>query len=146
MIRAAVTGDATLLLGLMREVYAFEHLTFDESRARSALARLLDDASLGRVFLVEEGGEPAGYVVVAFGYSLEFHGRDAFVDELFLRPAFRARGLGREVVRFVEEQCRQAKVTALHLEVERKNRAAQEFYRRLGFQDHDRYLMTRWLS
>lgn len=87
----------------------------------------------------------AGYVVVAFGYSLEFHGRDAFVDELFLRPAFRGRSLGREVLRFVEEQCRAAGVTALHLEVERKNTAAQEFYRRLGFQDHDRYLMTRWL-
>jgi ribosomal protein S18 acetylase RimI-like enzyme len=37
-------------------------------------------------------------------------------------------------------------VTALHLEVERKNKAAQEFYRRIGFQDHDRYLMTRWIE
>jgi diamine N-acetyltransferase len=146
VIRPAIPGEATLILCLMREFYAFEHLTFDETRAGAALARLLDDASLGRVFLVEEEGEAAGYVVVAFGYSLEFHGRDAFVDELFLRPAFRARGLGREVLRFVEEHCRRDKITALHLEVERKNTAAQEFYRRLGFQDHDRYLMTRWLS
>jgi diamine N-acetyltransferase len=146
VIRTAAIEDAPLLLGLMREFYAFEHLTFDETRARAALVRLLDDASLGRVFLVEEDGGPAGYVVLAFGYSLEFHGRDAFVDELFLRPAFRGRGLGREFLRFVEEQCRQFGVTALHLEVERKNKAAQEFYRRLGFQDHDRYLMTRWLA
>ena len=34
----------------MREFYAFEHLTFDESRARGALGRLLEDAALGRVF------------------------------------------------------------------------------------------------
>ena len=38
-----------------------------------------------------------------------------------------------------------AGVSALHLEVERQNEAAQGFYRRLGFKDHDRYLMTRWL-
>ena len=146
MIRAAVPEDAPQLLGLMREFYAFEHITFDESRARTALARLLDDATLGRVFLIEEDGERAGYVVVAFGYSLEFHGRDAFVDELFLRPSFRGRGLGREVLRFVEDHCRASGVTALHLEVERKNTAAQEFYRRIGFHDHDRYLMTRWIK
>lgn len=39
--------------------------------------------------------------------------------------------------------CREAGVSALHLEVARKNTAAQGFYRRLGFEDHDRYLMTR---
>ena len=146
MIRAARPEDAPLLLGLMREFYAFEHLTFDETRARGALVRLLDDASLGRAFLVVEQGEIAGYVVLAFGYSLEFHGRDAFVDELFLRPAFRGQGRGREVFAFLEELCHQSGVTALHLEVERKNRGAQDFYRRLGFLDHDRYLMTRSIS
>ena len=143
MIRTAGPGEAPLVLGLMREFYAFEHLTFDETRARTALARLLADPSLGRVFLIVEENEVAGYVVLAFGYSLEFHGRDAFVDELFLRPAFRGRGLGRDVLAFVEQQCREQGVSALHLEVERKNTGAQAFYRRLGFEDHDRYLMTR---
>jgi len=36
-------------------------------------------------------------------------------------------------------------VKALHLEVERTNTAAQAFYRKIGFKDHSRYLMTKWL-
>jgi ribosomal protein S18 acetylase RimI-like enzyme len=34
----------------------------------------------------------------------------------------------------------------LHLEVERANTAAQGVYRRAGFKDHDRYLLTKWLD
>jgi ribosomal protein S18 acetylase RimI-like enzyme len=78
--------------------------------------------------------------------SLEFGGRDAFIDELYVRPAYRGQGIGTKVLKFADEVCRSAGVQALHLEVERKNVKAQTFYRKVGFQDHDRYLMTRWIA
>ena len=69
-----------------------------------------------------------GYLVVAFGYSLEFRGRDAFVDELYVAPTHRGRGLGREALRVAEPCCLEAGVRALHLEVRPGNARARGLY------------------
>jgi ribosomal protein S18 acetylase RimI-like enzyme len=37
-------------------------------------------------------------------------------------------------------------VSAVHLEVDRGNDPAFELYRRVGYEDHDRFLMTKWLN
>jgi len=46
---------------------------------------------------------------------------------------------------FVEQRAQELGVTAIHLEVDRGNKPAQGLYRRTGYVDHDRYLMTKWL-
>jgi ribosomal protein S18 acetylase RimI-like enzyme len=101
---------------------------------------------LGHVWLIDEGGAPAGYAVMTLGYSLEFGGRDAFVDELYIRPAYRRRGLGRRAVEVVATYCRDTGVQALHLEVGRENEAAQALYRQAGFADRRHWLLTRRLD
>src|SRR5688572_19196528 len=103
--RQAGPGQQEQLFDLVREFYAYEGLDLDERRGRAALARLLADDSLGRTWLIENGAEAAGYLVLTFGYSLEFHGRDAFVDELFLREAYRGQGIGRRAIAVAEEAC-----------------------------------------
>ena len=130
----------------MREYYVQDRLPFDEPMARSALEGLLGDPSLGRLWLILDGVEAIGYVVLTLGYSLEYHGRDAFLDELFVRASHRGMGVGKATMRFVEMACRDLGVRALHLEVERANVTAQNLYRQAGFQDHDRYLMTKRLK
>jgi GNAT superfamily N-acetyltransferase len=142
----AAASDAALLVPLLREFYAYDHISFDEPEARRALAQLLGDARLGRVYLIRVADELIGYFVLTFGFSLEFKGRDAFVDELFLRAEFRGRGIGTHALAVAEETCRAENVRALHLEVERANAGAQEVYRRAGFKDHDRYLLTKWIE
>lgn len=141
----AEAADIEMLVVFMRDFYEHEALRFDESSARRALAQLLANPALGRVFLLSSEGEMVGYTVLTFGFSLEFHGRDAFVDELYLRADYRGRGLGKQALDFLTEVCRAEGLAALHLEVERANTVAQEVYRKQGFQDHDRYLLTRWL-
>ena len=87
-----------------------------------------------------------GYVVLTLGYSLEYHGMDAFVDELYVAPNERGHGLGKRALALVETGCRKLGVRALHLEVEQNKLAAQELYRKWGFSDHRRYLMTKVLT
>jgi len=141
----AGAADAEQLIEFMREFYEFEHLAFDEPSARSALLQILADVSLGRVWLIKADGVAAGYVVLTLGFSLEFHGRDAFLDELYIRERLRGRGIGKRAIEFIEGACRASGVKALRLEVERANAHAQAVYRKSGFKDHDRYLMTRWI-
>jgi len=143
--KAAEPGDADALLSMMRGLYEHDEPPFDEGRARAALAQLLDEEAYGLAYLILLGGEVAGYVVLTFGFSLEFGGRDAFVDELYVREEFRGRGAGGAALRFAEEVCRGRGVRALHLEVERANARAEALYRRAGFVAHDSRLMTRRL-
>jgi ribosomal protein S18 acetylase RimI-like enzyme len=144
--RVADGRDADTLLAMMRWLYEHERIAFDEAAARAALAQLLADDSFGVAHLILLGGEVAGYLVLTFGFSLEFGGRDAFVDELFVKDEFRGHGAGKAALGFAAEVCRARGVRALHLEVERANEAAQGIYRKAGFVDHDRYLLTKWLS
>jgi diamine N-acetyltransferase len=144
--RMAVESDAELLLEFMRAYYAFDGHGFDREKARAALLALLRDASLGRVWLVLDGDVAVGYAVLCFGYSLEWLGRDAFVDEFYLREEYRGRGWGRKTMAFLEHSAREAGVRALHLEVVGKNTAALGIYRRLGFREHESTFLSKWLA
>jgi ribosomal protein S18 acetylase RimI-like enzyme len=142
----AQRSDTDLLLQFMREYYEFDHLPFDEQVARAALEKLLNDASLGRVWLIHYEDEAVGYLVLTLGYSLEYGGRDAFIDEVYIRASHRGRGIGGRALVFAQDMCRSLGVRALHLEVERTNTNAQGVYRKAGFIDHDRYLMTKQIA
>ncbi|WP_242033238.1 GNAT family N-acetyltransferase [Coleofasciculus sp. FACHB-129] len=144
--KLAEKSDSETLVEFIREFYKFEHLNFDESIVRKALAKILHDDSLGRVWLIQHDDKAIGYIVLTFGYSLEFRGRDAFIDELYIRESYRGQGVGMSLIQFIESVCPSLGIQALHLEVERKNTAAQNLYRKVGFKDHDRYLMTKWIA
>jgi len=144
--KVASSSDTELLLALMREFNEHERIEFVEQDVRRALAQILSDESLGRVWLIESGSERAGYFILTLGFSLEFKGRDAFVDELYLRAEFRGRGFGQRALEVAEADCRELGVRALHLEVEHGNATAHELYRRFGFKEHDRHLMTKWVE
>jgi diamine N-acetyltransferase len=113
--RLAEEADAETLLRFMTEYYAFDGHDFDGLKAQVALRALLRHANLGRAWLILDGGGPVGYVVLCFGYSLEWLGRDAYVDEFYLQEEYRGRGWGRRTMEFVEEAARAAEVRTLHL-------------------------------
>lgn len=144
--RLATDQDAEIILAMMREYYAYDGHAFDEDRARSALLTFLRESSFGRAWLICDETVPVGYVVLTLGYSLEYLGRDAFLDEFYLRESHRARGWGRLTLDFVEEQARASGVRSIHLEVVRPNSHAKEFYRRNGYVDHQHSLMSKWIE
>jgi len=144
--RPAAPADTDLLVGLMRGLYEHERLDLDEQVARNGLAQLLADESLGHVWLIEAGSEVAGYIVVTYGFSLEYHGRDALIDEFFLLEKWRGHDLGRHTLKFVAGFCRAEGIRAIHLAVDHANVRAQSVYQRFGFVAHERFLMTKWLD
>lgn len=143
--RIATASDLPPILALHREFYEHEGYPFDEIRSMRALRQLAGDASLGRVLVIEDGGRAAGYVVITFGYSIEFGGRNAFVDELYVTPSSRGKGLGTEALDAAEQVSAEAGVLALHLEVEFTNVDAKRLYARRGWFEHTRQLMTKRL-
>lgn len=144
--RVAQPSDIEILLPLLRDFYEYDHHHFDEGVVRTALAEFLNDDSLGQAWLILTGDIIVGYTVLTFGYSLDYGGRDAFVDEIFIRENQRGRGIGRQTFAFMETWGRNHGLKAIHLEVERANHQARAIYQALGFEEQDQYLMTCWLG
>ena len=141
--RTATAADLPTLVELQRDFYAHEEIVFHADAALQAMQTLLADASLGRMLVIEDEGAIAGYAVIMFSFSLEFRGRSALLDELYVVPHARGRGLGSGVLRVVEETCAGENVQVLQLEVNRTNLRAQELYQRNGFFDRGNHLLSK---
>lgn len=141
-MRPAVPEDIPLLVTLMTDFYSETATPLDTQRAADAFAAVVADDRLGHVWLIQAENEDVGYVVVTFSYSMEFGGRNAFLDDLFIRAAFRGAGLGTAALKEVRAFCADRDVRALHLETGRDNAAAQALYRSAGFKVTDRQLLT----
>ncbi|HKS29631.1 MAG TPA: GNAT family N-acetyltransferase [Pyrinomonadaceae bacterium] len=134
--RRATADDIPLLVELMREFYGESPYPLDEDWAAESFRALLRDDSLGAAWIVYEGAEPAGHVVMTMKFSMEYGGLDAYIDDLFIRAAYRRRGLGRALLRALFDECERRKALAVHVEVGEDNVAANELYRSYGLEPY----------
>jgi diamine N-acetyltransferase len=141
-VMRADPGDLARLIALMTEFYAEADFALDPARAAAAFQPLLDGSELGQVWLLRADGTAVGYVALTFCWSLEFGGRCAYVDDLFVRRDFRRHGLGTAAMQRVRAECEAVGVRAIHVEVAHDNDAAQSVYRTAGLNQVDRQLLT----
>lgn len=142
----AQPSDAPKVLALVARFHDEAAFDTDDAHRAAAIAPLLEGSPYGAVYIVGPRLAPIGYGVITFGWSVEFGGKDAFVDELFLRPSVRGRGIGRDLLQALSVTLAEAGVRAIHLEVEHDNEAALKLYARAGFVARKTYgLMSRRL-
>jgi ribosomal protein S18 acetylase RimI-like enzyme len=145
-VREARREDVPALVAMMDEFYAEAAFTLDRAEAHASFETLLSDPRLGSVQLVEDKGEVVGYLVVALVFAMEHGGITAVVDDFFMRPAWRGRGLGTAALAHVRSACLARGVRAMRVEVGHDNAAAQAVYRHNGFATVDHRLMTAVLA
>ncbi len=146
-ITQATTVDLETLLEMMCHMQLDDpwEEPFHEPTVRSNLAELLQNPVFGVIYIVREDSSPIGYLVICFDYSLEYRGKGAWIDELFVEPSHRGKGNGTQLLDLAEHVSREHHAKVLHLEVNHGNPAI-ELYRRRGFTDHHRYLMSKPLD
>lgn len=140
--REAVAADEPAVLALLEAFYVEDHIAFESTRVRRAFRELVADAALGRVFLLGDAAGLRGYLVLTFGFSLEFGGRFVLLDELYLAPSLRGQGWGQHSLAFAESWARAQGVSALRLELNHANTRARALYLKSGFTDDCRDLFT----
>ena len=129
-LHLATPDDAEKLLPLVTALHAEQGFDTDLEHRAEAIAPLLEGSPHGAVWMIGPRKAPVGYIVVTFGWSVEYGGLDAIVDEVYIRPAVRRRGMGSEALNEI----------ALHLEVDRGDDDAQRFYTRGRFKARDGYM------
>jgi len=67
----------------------------------------------------------------------------AYIEGLYLKPEYRHRGLGKEVIELLRSWCRERSFSELATDAQLANEAAQRFYRAAGFQETDRVVEFR---
>src|SRR5512143_2680335 len=142
-LQPATPDRIPVLLHWMRDFYAHEKIPFAPAVSEPVLRELLARSELGRVLEIVADARPVGYAVLAVGFSLEFGGRSAFLDELYVEPAWRGRGIGAIALGLLQEASRELGARSLALEVGLDNPGAERLYRREGFTSNGRQLMTR---
>ncbi len=139
----ATTSDSEDILDMMDAFNAIDGYPFDRTTRSENLHEFLQNDQLGRLWMIRHQDQVIGYVVIAFGFSFEYGGRDAFIDELFISDDFRNKGIGKKTMDHIAAQAPKLGVNAIHLEVEGHNTNASRLYLSKGYQGNHRMLLTK---
>jgi GNAT superfamily N-acetyltransferase len=142
-----VTADSIgRVLPFMSRLYGQDHLDYDPARARRVSEWLIANSDCGGLWLIDSEGVEVGYFALTVCVSIEFHGRFAMLDELYIDESARGRSIGPQAIAFASQWAQARHYKALRLEVADENAHAQHVYKKSGFNLHsDRRLMTKWL-
>jgi len=136
-------GSPDHLDRLMPLVAAFHEeagIKSTQEQRHAGIAPLLDGIPHGCAYLIGPPRAPIGYIVITFGWSVEFGGLDAIIDELYIRPGVRGRGIASEALIALPRALAGGGLRAIHLEVDKTNAKALKLYQRAGFATRDNYL------
>ena len=128
------------LIALVTAFHVEEGIELTDEARRAGVAPLLEGIPYGAAYLIGPPRAPIGYIVITFGWSVEFGGLDAIIDELYIRPGVRGRGIASEALIALPRALAGGGLRAIHLEVDRTNAAAKKLYHRAGFQARENYI------
>jgi len=137
-LRAATPDDVPLLLSFIREMAEFERLTVSATEA-SLRDALFGEAAAARALLVFTSGEPIGYATYFFSFTSMMGRRAFWLDDLFVAPAFRGKGLGKALMAHLAGIAAQNQCARFEWIVLDWNTPAIEFYKALGAE-----MLTDW--
>ena len=94
--------------------------------------QLRNNPAKGRILILEEEGRVVGYAILIFYWSNEYGGDILHIDELYVKPEHRGRGIA---TTFLKQLHNKSHAVALELEVTPPNKEALQYYKRLGFKE-----------
>ena len=132
-IRRARPGEAGLVLSFVRELAEYENLLHEVEATEATIGEALFGSN-PRLFceIAEWDGEPAGFAVWFNNFST-FSGRSGiYLEDLFVRPAFRGNGIGKALLACLADMCLSNGWVRLQWSVLDWNTPSIEFYKSLG--------------
>lgn len=142
----ATVKEVPEILKMMEQFNSIDNYPFDKTLVKANLFKFIADQNLGQAWVIKSDNLIIGYIILAFGFSFEHGGRDAFIDELFLKTEYRQKGIGNLAMDFIQEEAQRLEVKVVHLEVERHNQGGTKLYKEKGYKDNGRILLSKKTS
>ena len=141
-LRPAVRGDVPLILRFIRELAEYER---EPQAAVATEADLLRDGfgpePRFQAVIAEWGGEPVGFAFYFFNYSTWQGRRGLYLEDLFVRPTHRGKGIGRALLVHLARIAVRENCGRFQWQVLDWNEPALQFYEALGAR-----IMKEWLT
>ena len=132
--------DAATIAALIRELAAYERLEHEVEGTPADFERhLFGPEPVAAVILAEVAGEPVGFALYFANFSTFRARPGVYLEDLFVRPAHRGRGIGRALIAAVAQVAVARGAGRLEWAVLNWNTPAIDFYRTLGARP-----MTEW--
>ena len=146
MIGAARTEDLVPILQLLRTQLEEHDIVLTPQALETATRGLLEDHTRGQILAARIDGELVGVAVISFLWTLEHGGPAAWLDEVYVEPARRGLGIGKQLIEAAMQVARDNGCIALDLEVDAGHEAAERLYERMEFRRHRRVRWVRMLD
>jgi GNAT superfamily N-acetyltransferase len=144
-IEHAKMSDCEEIEKLIAEYHSSEGLTPIKERIAWAVDQQLRDPAMGLLLVVRDEGAILGVTLAVYTPSAEL-GRVMTVNDFFVRPNHRRKGVGRQLVKQLTKECKRMKIDEIGLEVLHGNKTAASFWEAVGFEPADRFLFRRKLG
>jgi GNAT superfamily N-acetyltransferase len=143
-LRPAVPSDASLILALVRELAEYER---EPDAVRATEQDILRDGFGAtprfQCVIAEWKGKPAGFALFFYNYSTWEGRAGLYLEDLYVRPPFRKRGIGRALFQYLAKRAVDESLTRLVWQVLDWNQPAVEFYEAVGARHASGWLTMR---
>lgn len=144
VIRPAVREDAGQILTFIRELAEYERLAHEVVADEAGLAaRLFGDRPYAEALIAEVDGTPAGFALFFHNFSTFVGKPGLYLEDLFVRPAFRGLGLGKRLMVRLARIAQDRDCGRFEWSVLDWNTPAIDFYRSLGAVGMDEWTVQR---
>jgi GNAT superfamily N-acetyltransferase len=144
-LRFAQEADVQLILQFTRELADYERLSHEVVADAETLRRsLFDGHRVAEVVIAEYDGAPVGIALFFHNFSTFLGKPGFFLEDLFVKPAFRGKGIGQTLLVFVAKLAKERGCGRLEFSVLDWNESAIRFYRKLGARPMDDWTVFRF--
>jgi GNAT superfamily N-acetyltransferase len=131
-VRPARENEVEELLPLIRAYCDFYEASPSDESLRVMLATLIADPSQGAVFIARDGGRAVGVATLDWKWSSLKAARIGYLEDLFVDPEARGRGIADALIEICAERCRELGMPAMQWQTAPDNLRAQQVYERTG--------------
>ena len=145
-IKLATPDQRETIIEMINELWTYDDVATERDNISRAVDLIFSQPGLAEIHLLYEGDKVAGYFILVPSFSIEYGGLYVILDELFVREPFRRRGLGRQIINFVLDYCRQQGWLAIEAIADEENKVVQHFYGSHGFAPERWVHLRRWVD
>lgn len=132
-IRKMISSDSKKIMEMMREFYTSPAVLTNGSEEifRNDINECISESPFLEGYVFEDDGEILGYAMLAKSFSTEFGKKCIWLEDLYILPEYRSKGIGTKFFEYMEQNFSDA---VIKLEVEEENEKAIRTYKKCGFE------------